>query len=149
MEIVILVFFLAIFGGVLFLSALIWFVFSRIRKQRPTNRNFSSGSSKFGNDYVSSETDDNYTDADDTSAAVYTDNSTFENQSGQSSASEGTAHDSPQQSENEHSHTIHSESSAPPADTNYSDSSSSYDGGSSSDSGSSSSDSGSSGSSSD
>ena len=153
---VILVFFLAIFGGMLFLSALIWFVFRRVRKPSPPNRHFSSSSSSnYGNDYVSSETDDDYTDSFDTSAAGYSDSSTSESRSGESSASQGTAHDSSQSSENVHSHTSHSEYSAPPADTSYSDSSSSYDSGSSYDSsssydsGSSSSDSGSSSSSSD
>lgn len=138
---VILVFFLAIFGGILFLSALIWFVFRRVRKPSPPNRHFSSSSnSNYGNDYFSSETDDDYTDDNDISAAVYTDSSVFESKSDESSASQGTAHDNPHVNEHPHSHPSHSEYSAPPADTSYSDSSSSYDSSSSSsDSGSSSS----------
>jgi len=138
MEIAILVFFLAIFGGVLFLLALIWFVFRRIRNRRPMNRNFASGDPNYGNQYASSEPDDDYTDSDDTSAAVYTDNTAFENPSDECSASEGTAHDNPHRSEHFHSHSDHAEYSAGPPDTSYSDNSASSDAGSSSESGSSS-----------
>ncbi len=140
MEIAILVFFLAIFGGALFLAALIWFLFRRFRKPRSSNRNFSSGSND-GNIYVSSVDNDNFTGLNAGSAGIYSDNSTFENQRNESSASAETAHDSPQTGGNVHSHTSHSEHSAAPADSSYSDSSSSG-GDSGSDSGSSSSDGG-------
>jgi hypothetical protein len=153
MEIAILVFFVAIFGGVLFLLALIYLIFRRVRKSRSSNRNFSSGSTQ-ANNYVASNTNDDYINSPAyvASTEIYNDNSAIENQTNESSVSHGTAHDSPHHSENVHAHTNHSDYSAPPADTSYSDSSStSYDSGSSSssDSGSSSSDSGSSSSSSD
>lgn len=137
MEIAILVFFLAIFSGVLFLLALIWFLFRRFRNRRSSNRNFSS-TSNYCNSYVSAGNDENYINSDDASAGISTDNSTFEDQTREGSAAEAAAQDTPHPSENVHSHAGHSEYSAAPAETSYGDSSSSgSDFGSSSDSGSS------------
>ncbi len=148
MEIAILIFFIAIFGGVLFLLALIWFVFRRIRNSRSANRNFS-GSSNYGSGYV--PTHCNSRDSDDDSGAIYADNSTVENQNSEEAVVTETAHDSPHQSDNTSSSHESRYASSAPAETNYTENSySSYDSGSSSyDSSSSSSDSGSSSSSSD
>jgi hypothetical protein len=153
MEIAILVFFIAIFGGVLFLLGLIWFIFRRVRKSRSNSRNFS-GSSNYGSDYHAAH--QHFTDSNDNSAAIYAGSSMVANQEPVSAVVTETAHDGPYQSDNTYSHESHGASAAP-AETSYtessyssSDSSSSYDSGSSSsDSGSSSSDSGSSSSSSD
>lgn len=43
MTLAALVFFIAIFGGALFLLALIWFIFKRRGNSGSSNRNFSSG----------------------------------------------------------------------------------------------------------
>lgn len=147
MSIAILVFFIAIFGGVLFLLGLIWFVFRRIRNSRSENRNFT-GSSNYGSSYV--PTQSNYISSDDDSGVIYADNSTVENRDSEKEAVTETAQESAQQSDNTYSHESCDAFSAP-AETSYTESSySSYDSGSSSyDSGSSSSDSGSSSSSSD
>ena len=150
MEIAILVFFIAIFGGVLFLLALVWFIFRRIRNSRSGNRNFSS-SSNYGSDYDAAH-HRNITNSDD-DAAIYAGSSLLANQESEKPIVTETARDSAQQSDNSYSHESHGASAAP-AETNYTESSyssSSYDSGSSSssDSSSSSSDSGSSSSSSD
>ncbi|HEY0458681.1 MAG TPA: hypothetical protein VGC97_05970 [Pyrinomonadaceae bacterium] len=150
MEIVILVFFIAIFGGVLFLLGLIWFIFRRVRNSR--GRNFS-GNPNYTNSTTSTPT--NFIDVDDDTGAMYAGSSLFDNQSSENRVVTETASDSPQPSDNSYSHESHSASAAP-VETSYTESSySSYDSGSSSDSssssdsGSSSSDSGSSSSSSD
>jgi hypothetical protein len=146
MEIAILVFFIAIFGGVLFLLGLIWFIFRRVRKSRSGSRNFS-GNSNYGSDYNGAH--QNFMDSDD-STAIYAGSSLITNQEPVSAVVvTETAHDSPYQSDNTYSHESHGASAAP-METSYTESSySSSDSSSSSDSGSSSSDSGSSSSSSD
>lgn len=140
MEIAILVFFLAIFGGVLFLAVLIWVVSRLIRNRRPTNRNFADSRANYGRDYISSDDDNNSTDSADSADVIYNDNSAFGDQSGQSAGPAETVSDSRHLSEHIHSHTSHHEHSAPPSESIYSESSSSgYDSGASYDSGSSSS----------
>jgi len=146
MEIAILIFFFAIFGGVLFLLSLVWFIFRRIKKTRVESRNFS-GSSNYASGY--NATHQHFTDSVDDSAAIYAGSSLIANNEPVSAVVTETAHDSPQQSDNSYSHESHGASAAP-LETGYTESSySSYDSSSSSDSGSSSSDSGSSSSSSD
>ena len=150
MEIAILVFFLAIFGGVLFLLALIWFIFRRVRNAGSPNRKFSGSANYAGGAAVSDEIDSDYeTDA------VDTNYSTLTNQEPDIQIASATAADSAAQSDNTYSH-ADGGASAAPVETSYTESryssyesSTSYDSSSSSDSGSSSSDSGSSSSSSD
>jgi hypothetical protein len=168
MEIAILVFFLAIFGGFIFLAGLIWLVFRRFGKSRPVNRNFSGNpnfnrQSPFAPDdrhhqhHLNSQDNANMTYA--AGAMLENQNPGYqnsENQNWESAGSTATAQDSPYPTDNSYSH----ESAGMSADLSYTESSSSsydsgssasYDSGSSSssDSGSSSSDSGSSSSSSD
>ncbi len=146
MEIAILVFFLAILGGVLFLLALIYFLVRRFKKSRPVNRNFSGTTS-----YI---TDDTRPRNDDfLASSVYvasnemsSDNSTFENQT--THLPRETAHDAADSGGHAASHSHHGDTHH--ADSSWSinesgtsfDSNPSYDSSSSSDSGSSSSDSG-------
>ena len=148
MEIAILVFFIAIGGGVLFLLGLLWFIFRRIRKSRPGRRNFAGGSTNHGGEYHQPQ--ENLTDFDDDSGAIYVGGALSENQESENLSVSETAQDSPQQSGGAERHANRGEFGAP-AETSYSESSysssdsgSSYDSGSGSDSGSSASDSGSS-----
>lgn len=153
MEIAILVFFIAIFGGLLFLIGLIWFVFRRVKGSRPQNRNFS-GNPNFANNpghtrHRASALHD--------SDAGYMAGSMFANQPADQrdwENSGATAQDSSTPTDNSYSHESHGAAAAPAETSDYSSfdsGSSSYDSSSSStsDLGSSSSDSGSSGSSSD
>ncbi len=145
MEIAILVFFLAIFGGVLFLLALVWFIFRRVEGSRSSNRNFAGGASygeHSGTRHDSIDSDDN------NDAALFAGSALFANQDSENQNPENQVHteiaqDAATQSENTYSHESHG-SGAAPAEPSYSsyDSGSSYDSSSSSDSGSSSSDSG-------
>jgi hypothetical protein len=155
MEIAILVFFLAIFGGALFLLALILFLVRRFKRLRSKNRNFSGSSS-----YI---TDDSQIRNDDYSAAsayvvsneIYSDNSTVENRTSENYFPRETAHDISDQVGHAHSnhgdthHADYSSSSYDSGAVSSYDSNSSYDSSSNSDSGSSASDSDSSSSSSD
>ena len=138
MEIAILVVFLAIFGGALFLALLVWFLFRRRRNSGSQNQNVPSSSNQpiYTDSYRS---DDDETDFDEASVQNYENNPQTENPT-----SDRTAYDSPIQTESVSSGASQSDYAAPAAPS-YNESSSSYDsGGSSSDSGSSSSDSGSS-----
>ncbi len=146
MEIAILVFFLAIFGGVLFLLALVWFIFRRVRKSRAASRNLS-GSSNDGGGAAS----DNYLESDDDADAIYAGGALLANEDAEDRTVRETVQENLPQSENIYSQESSGASAAPAessyTETSYSsyDSSSSYDSGSSSsDSSSSSSDSGSS-----
>ena len=136
MEIAILVFFLAIFGGVLFLLGLIWYFFIRKRNARRQNRSFSSSGS--ANQDSDSSDDDNETDFADTSSEIYSDNSVYADSQTENLNSEGAAVERVEaeystQSENYH-HTNHSDASASAEPSYNESSSSSYDSGSSSDS---------------
>ncbi len=146
MGIAILVFFLAIFGGALFLLGLIWFFFIRKRNARRQNRSFSSdGSMNQDSDFSDDDRDNDFADE---SSAIYSDNSTYTDSRTENINSEGVTSAKAEaepltQSEN-YQHSNHSHASAS-AELSYSessfstsDSSSSYDS-SSSDSGSSSS----------
>ena len=129
----ILVVFLAIFGGALFLALLIWFFFRRRRNSVSQNQNFSGGTNQ------SVYTDSSETDYDEASILNSENISQTENP-----VTERTAYDSPHQTESVSS-TVSQSDYSPPAAASYSEINSSYDSGvSSSDSGSSSSDSGSS-----
>ncbi len=142
MGIAILVFFLAIFGGILFLLGFIWFFFIRKKNARRQNRSFSSGGS------MNQDSDFSGNDFADETSSIYRDNSTYTdsrpeniNSESATSAKAGAEYITP--SEN-YQHSNHSDAAAS-AESNYtessfstSDSSSSYDSGSS-DSGSSSS----------
>lgn len=138
MELVILIFFIAIFGGILFLLGLVWFVFRRIRNSRSANRSFSGSSNYVSNDNPAHR---NFTE----SEMIYAANLQFANQNSESAIATETAHDSPPQSDNSYSHESHGASAVPAETSSIESNYSSYD--SSSDS--SSSDSGSSSSSSD
>jgi hypothetical protein len=129
MEIAILVFFIAIFGGILFLLALAWFIFRRIRRSRAANRNFSSRGSNYAG--IDDSAHHNLTDDDD-SAAIYAGSSLFANQEPEKSGLTETAQDSPNQSGSAYSHESHGASAAPIDSSSYTESSySSYDSGSS------------------
>ena len=151
MEIAILVFFIAIFGGVLFLLGLIWFIFRRIRKSGAASQNFSGGSPNYCGAHHSPPR--SFTDSGNETGAVYAGSSLFANQEAENAAGWETANDNPPPNGNAYSHESRGASAAP-FETSYTESGySSYDSGSSSgsssDSGSSSSDSGGSSSSSD
>jgi len=144
MEIAILVFFLAIFGGVLFLLGIIWFFVRRARNKVSARRQFSGGTN-----YASGAAEADELDSDFDSDPVYTDFSTFSSQESENRTAEATAGDSAIPADNTYSHAS-AEASAAPVESSYTEnsyssyeSSSSYDSGSSYDS-SSSSDSGSS-----
>jgi hypothetical protein len=143
MEIAILVFFIAIFGGVLFLLGLIWFIFRRVRRSRSSGKNFSLPANlPTGYEPAHRKVTDSGNDSDDNSAAFYAGSSVLANQSSENTgqvenpAQTETAYDSPHESDNSYSHESHGAAAEP----NYTESSSSsYDSGSGSDSGSSSS----------
>ena len=144
MEIAILVFLTAIFGGVLFLLGLIWFIFRRIRNSGPSSRNVSGGSTNYGGVHYAPHRD--LTETGDEAGAIYAESAPVANQAPENAWVTETAQDSAQPSQSAPVHESRGEYSAP----GYTESSySSSDSGSSYDSGSSSSDSGSSSSSSD
>ena len=144
MGIAILVFFLAIFGGALFLLGLIWFFFIRKRNSRRQSRHLSSdGSMNQDSDFSD---DDRENDFADETSAIYSNNSTYTNSRTENInfATSAKAEAEPLTQSENYQHSNHSHASAS-AELSYSessfstsDSSSSYDSGSS-DSGSSSS----------
>lgn len=133
MEIAILVVFLAIFSGLLFLALLIWFFFRR-RKSGLQKRNFSSGSNST---VYSNSSVDNDTRFEVASTGSYFDNSTLNTNYPDSSPSvfESANQSEAVQLNSEHNHSSHA--AAP--DYSYSETATGYDSGSSSDSSSSSS----------
>src|SRR5215213_10104548 len=114
MEIVILVFFIAIFGGILFLLGLVWFIFRRIKKSRSSSRNFAGGSTNYAGGHH--QPHQSFTDSDDDAGAIYAGNSLFANQEPESAPVTETAHDSPFQSGDSSAHESRGEYGAP-ADT--------------------------------
>ena len=120
MEIAILVFFLAIFGGVLFLLGLIWFFIFRKRNSRRQNRSFSSsGNVNQGSDFSDNDNDNEIADE---SSAIYSDNSTYTDSRPENINSEGATSakaeaESLTPSETYH-HSNHSDASAP-AESSY------------------------------
>lgn len=132
MEIAILVFFLAIFGGVLFLLGIIWFFARRARNKVSAHRQFSGGASYASGTAEADEMDSGIDDD-----AVFTDFSTFSSQESENQTVEANAGDSAIQADNTYSHAS-AEASAAPVETSYTESSfSSYESSSSYDSGSS------------
>jgi hypothetical protein len=128
MEIAILMFFFAIFIGVLFLGGLMWFIFRRARNRQQPPRQFS-GNPNHGSGAIH----DSF-DSDDDSGAIYTDYSTYDNRTFENQTAEAAAQDSAAQSETTEPHAVRHEY----VETSYTESSySSYDSGASSDSGSS------------
>ena len=137
MIIAILVFFVAIFVGILFLLALMRFFF---RRKNNSPKNFTETPANYGGEYVPSQT--SLFDSDHNTAAIYMADSVMDNQNHEHHATHQTAHDSLHQTDNSYSHESHgaSAASATPVDTSYTESSfSSSDSGSSDSGGSSSS----------
>src|SRR5688500_10303954 len=123
MEIAILAFFLAIFGGVLFLLALVWFIFRRVRGSRTPSRKFSGGAT-YGN-RAGTRHDSMDFDHDHDAVAFYAGSSLLANQDPENQVYTETARDAATQSVNVYSHESYGTSAAP-AEPSYS----SYDAGS-------------------
>src|ERR1051325_6119981 len=102
MEIAVLVFFIAIFGGFLFLIGLIWFIFRRVRNSRSGNRNFSSGSSGSSSSGGSQYNPQRHSTHTGDNDAFYAGNEMPLNQETENARMTETAHDAAVQSGIEH-----------------------------------------------